>query len=328
MTFALYRRPGCVVFLDDDPDYLEMLAEVMPPSWCVRLLLRPVECIAILKEESLRQNADAWRHQDIVNRWRDGNHLIPQILSYWQQDGMKRFGLTQICVVDYAMPAMSGLQVLSEITAWSGSRVLLTGRVEEQLAVSAFNRGLIERFIPKQSPDIRMMLTSAIHDLLSLPNPRHEQTWRSTLSREQNDLLCNPDISRALLDLALQEQWIEHVVLGAPFGVLALNSGGGASWLQLETADKLGELAELAESQGWDPAAVQDIRLGKTLIDIELQAGLGIGYRPQPHHAFSLGGDQSVLFAALFNLDESLSPGAENSHGQFLALNSARKLQD
>lgn len=328
MTFALYRRPGCIVFLDDDPDYLEMLAEVMPRSWYVRLFLRPVECIKMLVDESLRQNEDAWRHQDIVNRWREGSPLIPQILSYWREDGMKRFGLTQVCVVDYAMPAMSGLQVLSELTDWSGSRVLLTGRVEEQLAVSAFNRGLIERFVPKQSTDIRLTLTKAIQDLHDRPNLRHEQTWRATLSREQNDLLCDSAISRALADLAIREHWIEHIVLGAPFGVLALNREGGVSWLQMETADKLEELAELSESQGWDRATVQDIRLGKLLIDIELQVGLGAGYKPQPRPAFSLGGDQAVIFAALFNLDESLSPGVENSHKQFLDLTSARTLQD
>ncbi|UUZ71810.1 hypothetical protein LP415_24030 [Polaromonas sp. P1(28)-8] len=51
MTFALYRRPGGVVFLDDDPDYLEMLAEVMPPDWHVQLFLRPVGCIDTLMQE-------------------------------------------------------------------------------------------------------------------------------------------------------------------------------------------------------------------------------------------------------------------------------------
>ena len=30
MTFPLFHRPGTVVFLDDDPDYLEMLALVLP----------------------------------------------------------------------------------------------------------------------------------------------------------------------------------------------------------------------------------------------------------------------------------------------------------
>ena len=328
MTFPLYRRLGCVVFLDDDPDYLEMVAEVMPANWYVRLFLRPVECIEVLLEEAASLNEDAWRQQDIINRWREGDFLIPQILGYWRQHGVKRFGLTRVCVVDYAMPAMSGLQVLSELTNWSGSRVLLTGRVEEQLAVSAFNRGLIERFIPKQSPEIRQRLTGAIQELLDLPDPRHEQTWRATLSRAQNALLCNPAVSRTLADLALRKGWIEHIVLGSPFGVLALNQKGDVSWLQLEPAENLSDLAELSELQGWDLATVQDIRAGKSLIDIELQVSLGTNHKPQPRRAFLIGDNEAVVYGALFNLDKALGPGLANSHEQFLASNSARTLRD
>ena len=45
MSFPLFHRPGTVVFLDDDPDYLEMLALVLPRHWHVKLFLRPAECI-------------------------------------------------------------------------------------------------------------------------------------------------------------------------------------------------------------------------------------------------------------------------------------------
>ena len=328
MSFALYRRPGGVVFLDDDLDYLEMLADVMPPDWYVRLFLRPVECIALLLQEPPHWEADAWRQQEIVNRWREGTPLIPQVLQYWREDGTARFALTQVCVVDYAMPAMSGIQVLNELTGWTGSRVLLTGRVEEQLAVSAFNRGLIERFIPKQSPDIRLRLTHAIQELLDLPDSRHQQTWRATLSREQHALLCNPLISHELESVALRQGWVEHVVMGAPFGILALDHKGGVSWLQLEPAENLTELAEMAESQGWDAATVQDIRVGKRLIDLELQLALGADHKPQPRQAFSMAGDEAVLHAALFTINEPFSPGFMNSHERFIATRGERKPQD
>ena len=36
MSFPLFHRPGTVVFLDDDPDYLEMLALVLPRHWHVQ----------------------------------------------------------------------------------------------------------------------------------------------------------------------------------------------------------------------------------------------------------------------------------------------------
>jgi hypothetical protein len=84
MSFTLHRRPGSVVFLDDDPDYLEMLAEVMPPEWHVRLFMSPVDCIGQLMQEPAGWEADGWRQQEIVNRWQAGTPLIPQILQYWR----------------------------------------------------------------------------------------------------------------------------------------------------------------------------------------------------------------------------------------------------
>ena len=328
MSFTLHRRPGSVVFLDDDPDYLEMLAEVMPPDWHVRLFMSPVDCIAQLMQQPTCWEADGWRQQEIVNRWQSGTPLIPQILQYWRDDQTVRFAFTKVCVVDYAMPAMSGLQVLSELTGWTGYRVLLTGRIEEQLAVSAFNRGLIERFVPKQAADIRLRLTAAIQELLDRPDARQEQTWRSTLSRDQHALMCDPAIARQLDEMVRSQGWIEHIVIGAPFGILALDSQGLASWLQLEPAQNLPELAEIAESQGWSPTMVEDLRAGRKLLDLELELALGAGRKPESQTAFCLVGANDKVYAALFKIDASLSPGPNYSYASFIASRDSRKIED
>jgi CheY-like chemotaxis protein len=328
MSFTLHRRPGNVVFLDDDPDYLEMLAEVMPPDWYVRLFMSPVDCIGQLMLQPSHWEADSWRQQEIVNRWQGGTPLIPQILQYWREDQTARFAFTKVCVVDYAMPAMSGLQVLGELAGWTGYRILLTGRIEEQLAVSAFNRGLIERFVPKQASDIRLRLTGAIQELLDRPDAGHEQTWRATLSREQHALLCDPAIARQLDEMVRSEGWIEHIVIGAPFGVLALDSFGLVSWLQLEPAQNLPELAEMAESQGWNPSMVEDVRAGKKLVDLELELALGAGRRPESQPAFCMAGATGKVYAALFKVDESLAPGPRFGHASFIASRDPRKIED
>jgi CheY-like chemotaxis protein len=331
MSFSLYRRPGGVIFLDDDRDYLEMLGEVMPAEWYVRLFLRPIACIDLLQQETASPETDAWAQQEIVNRWREGASLIPQILQYWRADGGARFALTQVAVVDYAMPAMSGLRVLSELTRWSGARILLTGRADEQLAVSAFNRGLINQFIPKQSPDIRLRLTTAIHGLRDHPDQRHQQIWCATLSPAQHALLGDPLIAQALENLMSRQGWIEHVVIGAPFGVLALDPKGDVSWLQLEPAENLLELADMALSEGWDASTAQDIQTGKKLIDLELHLALGAGHQPQPRESFAMAGDSArsaLLYAAIFTVSESFSPGLTNSYERFLANHGERRLQD
>lgn len=328
MIFPLYRRPGAIVFLDDDPVYLDTLSLVMPEHWFVRLMLRPSVCIDMLLEEANFAELDLWRQQEIVNRWRDGMALIPQILKYWRDDAFARFSLAQVFVVDYSMPAMSGLQVLDVLKLWPGSRILLTGRADEQLAVSAFNRGLIDQFIPKQSPDLRQRVTDAIQSLLHTPSARHDQTWRATLSREQNLLLSDEAIAAALENLAAKQGWVEHAAIGAPFGILALDGDARATWLQLEPADRLAELAEIAESQGWDEFTIAQVRSGQKLIDLELQLMLGADQKARPREAFTVGSGASLLYAALFDISEMFYPKLADSYEQFLVRKGNRELQD
>lgn len=324
MSFPLFHRPGTVVFLDDDPDYLEMLALVLPPHWHVKLFLRPAECINYLQQEPPFWEADAWNQQQLVEHWRGGKPLIPQVMGYWSKY-TERYALTRVCVVDYSMPAMDGLQVLGELVDWPGSRVLLTGQADEQVAVRAFNRGLIDQFIAKQTPDISRHLVEAVEHLLGTPNARHAQTWRATLSPQQNALLRVPSVSRDLARFAAK-RWVEHVVIGDPFGVLGMDAAGDVSWLQLETADGLRALAELAELEGVKPAGLQEIREGRRLADLELRQALGRSRPVELNAAFTLG-DGAGLLGAVFNIDPAQCPDPANSYSSWLARQDEREVQ-
>lgn len=324
MSFALFNRPGTIVFLDDDPDYLEMLALVLPRHWHVKLFLRPLECINYLQQEPPFWEADAWNQQQLIDHWREGKPLIPQILGYWSRY-TERYALTRVCVVDYSMPAMDGLQALGELVEWPGSRVLLTGQADEQVAVRAFNRGLIDQFIAKQTPDISRRLIEAVEHLLATPNARHAQTWRVTLTPEQNALLRIPSVSRDLANLAAK-QWIEHVVIGDPFGILGMDAMGNVSWLQLETISGLPALAELAELEGVKPAGLKEIRDGRRLADLELRQALGRSQPVELNSAFTVGEDAGLL-GAVFNVEPARCPDTANSYANWLARQDRRDVR-
>ncbi|MDB5875405.1 MAG: putative response regulator, atypical CheY [Ramlibacter sp.] len=323
MNFSLFHRPGTVVFLDDDPDYLEMLALVLPRHWHVKLFTRPADCINYLQQEPPFWEADAWNQQQMIEQWREGKALIPQILDYWSKY-TERYALARVCVVDYSMPSMDGLETLSELVDWPGSRVLLTGQADEQIAVRAFNRGLIDQFIPKQSPDIAGTLVGAVEHLLSTPNARHAQIWRVTLTPQQNALLRMPSIGRDLAAFAAQH-WVEHVAVGSPFGVLGMDATGHASWLQLETREGLGALAELAELEGVPPAAVEEIRAGRSLANLELRQALMLKSPVQLVAAFPLGQDET-LFGALFDIAPANGPDPANGFANWLVRQEARRV--
>jgi len=325
MSFPLFQRPGTVVFLDDDPDYLEMLALVLPAHWHVKLFLRPTECIHYLQQEPPFWEADAWNQQQLVNNWREGKALIPQILAYWAKY-TERYALTRVCVVDYSMPAMDGVQALSELVDWPGARILLTGQADEQVAVRAFNHGLIDQFIAKQTPDISKRLVDAVEHLLATPNAIHAQTWRATLSPEQGTLLRQPAVRRDLAALA-SKQWVEHIAIGDPFGVLGMDASGKVSWLQLEAPEGLAALAELAELEGVVPDALADIRQGRRLADLELRLAIGRTGPPVLAQAFAIGPDKTLL-GAFFDVDAAQGPDPANGYRHWLARQDRRSVQD
>jgi CheY-like chemotaxis protein len=326
MTFPLFHRPGTVVFLDDDPDYLEMLGLVLPRQWHLLLFLRPADCIAHLLQEPPFWEADAWNQQQLIEHWRDGKPLIPQILGYWSKY-TERYALSRVCVVDYSMPGMDGLQTLAELGDWPGARVLLTGQADEQVAVRAFNRGLIDQFIPKQTPDISRRLIEAVESLLFTSHARHAQTWRVTLTPEQNALLRVPAVAD-WLSAYCAKNWVEHVAIGDPFGVLGMDAAGKIGWLQLETREGLRALAELAEVVGVPAAGLQDIRAGVKLADVELRQALSSSAPVTLVPAFTVGEGPAALLAALFPVEAPAGPDPNNSYSRWLARQPKRQLQD
>lgn len=325
MSFPLFHRPGTVVFLDDDPDYLEMLALVLPRHWHLRLFMRPTDCIAHLLQEPPFWEADAWNQQQLIALWREGKPLIPQVLAYWSRY-TERYALSRVCVVDFSMPGMDGLQVLAELGDWPGSRVLLTGQADEQVAVRAFNRGLIDQFIPKQTQDISRRLVEAVEHLLFTSHARHAQIWRSTLTQEQNTLLRATGVDNWLAAFCAKN-FVEHVVIGAPFGVLGMDAAGKITWLQLETRQGLAAMAELAVVAGVPAAGVDEIRSGAKLADVELRQALSSMQPPSLVDAFAVG-EGTGLLGALFPVESPTGPDPDNSYSKWLARQPKRRVQE
>lgn len=325
LTISLFQRPGSILFLDDDPDYLDMLGMVVPPNWQVELFSRPSGFAERMRQEPARWEADAAAQLHMLDRWRQGQPLMPQILDYWANTP-SRYQLAKACVIDYAMPGTNGLHVLETLLDWPGSRVLLTGQADEQVAVKAFNSGLIDQFVPKQDPDITRHLLGVLHKLSVAAHPRLNTLWRAALRPAQQSLLQVPSVAQALQAYTAQH-WVEYVVLGDPFGLLGLTANGECHWLQLEPTPGLSDLAELAGSAGLGFDLVRSIENGQQLAAIELHQQLGLMGPVRTAPTMPMGSD-GALYAASFVLDAADLPQPIYPYSHFLAAQDTRIIQD
>ena len=315
---AFHHRPGSVVLLDDVPEYLDMLADGLGRYWNVKTFGSGADCINFLQQEPPRWEADFWAQQQILEKWHGGQRLIPQILKYWA-DSLDRYELTKVCVVDYLMPGMDGMEVLDELRGWPGYRVMLTGAFDNALAIEAFNSGLIDQFLLKHSVEFTQHLQDIVTALMARPNPRFHQIWSDTLTLEQNQLLCDTDIANSLSDL-VSRTFVEWIVIGDPFGVLGVDAAGKISWIQLEPTHQLGLLADMAAECGASGDDVAQIQAGKALSDVQLLRNLGIKSTPTNVPSFSVGA-HGLLLSAIHRVACPVAPGGMNYRNRLVSTN-------
>jgi CheY-like chemotaxis protein len=314
MQFPLYHRPNAIVFLDDDAGYLDMLADVMPQDWCVQLYTHAGDCIDHMQQQHAQWESDVDAHLQITENWRIGIPLVPQLLEYWQTQPL-RHALTNVLVVDYSMPAMTGLDVLKALPKWPAQRVLLTGQADESMAVKIFNKRLINQFVAKQHPHIGQHLAQVVRELNALPLSVHDSIWRNALKKEQHAMLQTDAVQQALAALVQERNWVEYCVIAEPFGILGINAKATPRWLQLEHTLDLPVAAELAESAGQSSQAGQKIRLGTHLTNAELAMALSCDAPLALAPTFSIGQPGNLL-GAFFDLPKSCLTGT--GYNEFL----------
>ena len=70
-----------------------------------------------------------------------------------------------VLVVDYSMPEMNGIEFFNKMKSFPAKKIMLTGEADNQIAVNAFNQGLIDRFIVKGGAKVSETLRQYINEL-------------------------------------------------------------------------------------------------------------------------------------------------------------------
>jgi len=135
-----------------------------------------------------------------------------------------------------------------------------------------------------------------------------------------------PSVAKAIQHHT-QQNWVEYVVLGEPFGLLGLDPQGKAHWFQLEATEGLHDLAELAATAGLRYDVARAIEAGQCLAAIELHQQLGLSGPARTAPAQEIG-DDGVLYGAHFPLEPGDLPAPILGYREYLQQHDHRQVQD
>jgi len=159
--------PTHVLFLDDNSNHLNSIAtEVDEFKVIPSLFNNSVKALHYLQNEykacSIRQQFlvlpedHEFAHSTINVDIRAIHRIIIN---------PRRFQDISVLVSDYSMPDMHGLDFLKHIQKMKIKKMMLTGEADANLAITAFNNGLIQKFIRKDAMDFSHELNAAIDEL-------------------------------------------------------------------------------------------------------------------------------------------------------------------
>lgn len=152
MNYPLLFLPGKVLFLDDDELLMESFS-VHFSDFGASFFTRPDQVTAYFEkyDNLLLDNVFSANTDDVdVGMYIAADYLkLKDIL-----DGNQDVTTPIVLFVDYAMPAIDGISYCQKISSSRVKKVLLTGNEDLNIAINAFNEGVIDHYVSKSDDQL------------------------------------------------------------------------------------------------------------------------------------------------------------------------------
>lgn len=261
---SVYRHPTRTVLVDDSASFLVSTAFQLNPQLPLKTFHDTQAALKWINHAYLNsiKNTDPIHvgYDEETDSFERRKVSIDLDKIYRTVLKRHRFETPSVLVIDYAMPEMDGITFCEAIKDLPCKKILLTGQADEKLAVDAFNRKLIDRFIRKNSPDSLAHLETEILNLQKEYFIDDSNTLKDLLSRHSYSFLSDPAIEDLVTQLCEQYHFVEYYLFPNPSGILFFDMKGKATLLVIETKAQLQSQLEVAQDYDAPPELISALK--------------------------------------------------------------------
>lgn len=161
----LYFYPTQVVFVDDNPEFLETLSLRFSKHFNIKSFDNTEAALKYINDNQRETNLVARDEKPKLQG--DSDAWVKRVLTH---QNIKRFDELRVkevsvLVVDYSMPLMNGIEFCEKIQNSAVKKILLTGYATPNEAVRAFNNNTIHYYLKKNDENMLSELADAIQQL-------------------------------------------------------------------------------------------------------------------------------------------------------------------
>ena len=267
-----YRYPTETILVDDNKNFLKTLQFALGSRYKCRPFENPEKALSYIAQSTSQLKTAISRYIPEIEDLEDHRRsLIVDIANIHKEIYNKdRFKEIAVVVIDYGMPSMNGLDLCKKIKNTTKNPlklIMLTGEAGYDIAVEAFNNGLINKFILKSQGEYVNAVAEAILDLQEEYFFDLSEPIRRLLQPAAQKLLETPEFIEIFNKMTTQNNIKEFYILDDSFSILFMDDQGSTPVsLIIRTEEDMDMQYELAsDDRHVNPAWVEDIKNRKKL---------------------------------------------------------------
>lgn len=259
-------HPTTAVFVDDSDTFLENMIFQLDPNVPYKAYQEPMEALEyIMENKSLDTFPLKFIHKGHAGDLPEsGIYSVDYQFStlYEEVYNPNRFQNVSVAVIDYAMPRINGIELCQALQDTPIRKILLTGEADHNVAINAFNDGIIDKFIRKDQKSAGEMVNKAIFELQKLYFQERTILITGALNAEQPCFFQDP-LYHSLFNTILSQTSACDVYLVESSGsFLFIEADKTPTWLLVKSREDLQEYLLVAQEYEASPQVIKSLEQG------------------------------------------------------------------
>lgn len=222
-NLPFFYHPSTIVMVDDQATFLRSMVTAVDRGADCRGFIRPEAALKFLNEIPDEHPLFSQEHTDS----RDEFLVSPKVLANFLASSA-RFKWFTTVIVDYTMPTLNGLEFCRQLKSPFIRKIMLTGDASLDVAIKAFNDGLIDKFFKKSDENILEQINEAVVAAQFEYFANRSERWQDSLPNKE-DLplwLHQPEIVNFIVSQMQATHSVEFYVLNEAGDILLIDAKG------------------------------------------------------------------------------------------------------
>lgn len=326
MNLPIYQHPTMTVLVDDSRSFLHSLRFQLGPSFPSIGFSDTTAAIAWLRQHGAAPAALAGLLSPSVDTYTFSPQPYNIALHVEQVCGIRRqaqrFMTPSVLVVDYSMPGMNGVEFCEAVRDLPCRKILLTGVADERVAIDAFNRGLIDRYVRKSDAHALDRLEAELTQLQEGYFLAQSEALRVLLSLHDYSFVNDPAIGGLVRELGARHKIVEHYLFKTPPGFLMYDRDARPWLLAIETEQSMNAQFEIALDGGAPASLLEALAQRRVVPNFSDGDGMYSKVAHKEWHRYTSPAQtchgREPYYWALFALDPDFLDGPVESFASFL----------